>query len=99
MPGGIDGTFLGLTAYNEIESSVSSKIAHDRYEVYVNDDFVGHKTLLNQSEDIIDVNDFLQTQGLSQFSASLKGDRYKINAEGENVKKIADALGIYLQNR
>jgi hypothetical protein len=76
------------------------KMSHDRYDVYVNGEFVGHKTLLTQSEDITDVNDFLQAQGYQQFQANIEGDHYELQVEDEGISsEMKEALQIYLQNR
>ncbi|RSK29467.1 hypothetical protein EJF36_20145 [Bacillus sp. HMF5848] len=78
----------------------TTKLSHDRYEVYVDGDYVGQKTLLNQSDDITDVNDFLKGQGHTAFSGVLDGDHYNIQAQStEEAQQIKDALHIYLQTR
>lgn len=90
--------FFQSFGVRDFDGHSTSKLSHDRYEVYVNGDYVGQKTLLNQIDDITDVNDFLRTHGLSNFKAHLDGDRYDIYA-GREGNKIRDALSIYFQNR
>ncbi|WP_332694928.1 hypothetical protein [Halalkalibacter lacteus] len=77
--------------------SESVKDAHDAYDVYVNDEYVGKKILLTESEGVEDVVGFLKTQGVQNLSADLEGDHYVIRSEdAEHVKHI---LETYLQNR
>ncbi len=89
--------FLGSFMFNEVNSSTNSKLNHDRYDVYVNGEFVGHKLLLTESEEISDVDDFLRVQGYKNFNASIDGDHYEIHAE--NDRELYEALQIYLQSR
>ncbi|MEH7302793.1 hypothetical protein [Neobacillus drentensis] len=81
-----------------LSSDVDSKLNEDRYDVYVNDNFVGHKALKTQGEELSDIDDFLRNQGFNSFSTSLDGDHYTIQAN-EQMDDIANALSIYFQNR
>ncbi|KAA0546179.1 hypothetical protein FZW96_17650 [Bacillus sp. BGMRC 2118] len=90
--------FPGAFIFDEVNSSTDTKLNHDRYDVYVNGEFVGHKTLLTQSETIGDVNDFLQTQGYQKFEAKLDGDHYDVQVD-EDEAAVKEALQIYLQSR
>ncbi len=73
------------------------KEGHEAYDVYVNEEFVGKKVLLTQSEEIDDIVDFLKTQGVKNVSTNLEGDHFVINSEEpENLKQI---LKTYLQIR
>jgi hypothetical protein len=76
----------------------NGKLNEDTYEVYVNEDFVGHKTLKNAGENLSDVDDFLRIQGIHNFSTSLDGDHYFIKSN-DNVEKVKNALSVYFQNR
>jgi hypothetical protein len=78
------------------ESNV--KLNEDQYEVYVNDHFVGHKTLKSQGENLTDIDDFLRNQGIETFSATLNGDHYNIQTN-ENSNEIIAALDVYFNNR
>lgn len=78
------------------ESNV--KLNEDQYEVYVNENFVGHKTLKTQGENITDIDSFLRNQGINTFSTSLDGDHYNIQTS-DNANKIMDALTVYFHNR
>jgi hypothetical protein len=93
-----NGSFGDMFLAN-LTQDANTKIAHDRYDVYVNGDFVGHKTLLTQSEDITDVNDFLLAQGYHHFQYTLDGDHFEIKAEDSTAREMIEALQIYLQTR
>ncbi|OCA86109.1 hypothetical protein A8F94_12815 [Bacillus sp. FJAT-27225] len=70
----------------------------DQYNVFVNDDFVGEKTLKNPGENLSDVDDFIKMQGISDFTTKLDGNRYTIEADS-NVEDIKDTLDVYFKNR
>ncbi len=75
-----------------------TKLEHDRYEVFVNNKLIGHKTLQNQGEQLSDIDDFLKQSGYNDFSAYQEGDHYLINAKGQD-QEIVNALQVYFQNR
>ncbi|MDZ5472759.1 hypothetical protein SM124_13585 [Bacillus sp. 31A1R] len=95
----IQSQFLGAGLANNRDVGDDTKLTEDRYELYVNNEFVGYKTLLNQSDNLKDVNDFLQRQGFQQFTSDLEGDHYNISTESDLVQPIKDALGVYCSNR
>ncbi|WP_456271027.1 hypothetical protein [Bacillus sp. AK031] len=95
--GNADGRFYGFVTNNFI-SAEEGKLNHDRYEVYVNDDFLGNKTLLNQGDKLSDVDDFLKSNGYSTFSSLLEGDHYYIKPY-EQQSEITKALEVYFKNR
>lgn len=73
------------------------KSEHDAYDVYVNEEYIGKKILMTQSEGIEDVGDFLKRQGIEDVSTNLTGDHYVIKTnEAERAKKVINA---YLENR
>ncbi|UII56359.1 hypothetical protein LS684_02410 [Cytobacillus spongiae] len=76
-----------------------SKLAEDQYELYVNEDFIGYKTLYHQLDDLRDVDEFLKRQGIDDFSSKLEGDHYYIDANGENAERVKEVLEVYCQNR
>jgi len=75
------------------------KLNEDRYEVFVNGEFVGHKTLLNQNDSVKDIDDFLKNKGFHSFETNLEGDHYQIHANGEDQGNMKDTLEVYFQNR
>lgn len=79
-----------------IENDYDTKIHEDKYEVYVNGQFVGHKTLKNPGEKLSDIHDFLQKEGITDFSATLEGDHYHIKTNDQNT---TDILSVYFNNR
>ncbi len=88
-----------------IADPTNLKLSHDRYEVYVNGDFVGHKVLLTQSESIDDVAKYLKNNGYQGFSTNLDGDHYYIDVDGRGdnganeADQIKNQLGVYLDIR
>ena len=84
-------------AFNSVETA-DTKLNHDRYEVYVNGDFIGYKTLLTQNEDLEDIPSFLHEQGFQQFQGHEDGDHYEIQTDA-SPDKLKQALHVYLQNR
>lgn len=81
--------------FNDISQS---KLSHDRYDVYVNQDFIGQKYLLTAQESVHDIDDFLMNEGYNNFQSYLDGDHYYIKAV-ENEHDVANVLKVYLQNR
>ncbi|APH06889.1 hypothetical protein A9C19_00320 [Bacillus weihaiensis] len=75
-----------------------SSITHDRYDVYINQDFIGQKYLLTAQESVHDIDEFLKNEGIKEFESYLDGDHYYIKA-GENERRAAEVLKVYLQNR
>ncbi|MHC0037121.1 hypothetical protein [Pseudoneobacillus sp. C159] len=88
---------LGLAITSMDLSGDDSNLNEDRYEIYVNNDFIGYKTLLNASDELRDVDDFIKRQGLKNFQTEQHGDHYHIRTdEVERMKAIID---VYCQNR
>ncbi|WP_062047039.1 hypothetical protein [Bacillus sp. JCM 19034] len=77
----------------------SIKNAHDTYDVYVDEEFIGQKQLLTENDDINDVLDFVEKQGINHVQAHLKGDHYIIEANKEDLEKVKRAISTYLENR
>ncbi len=73
------------------------KNAHDAYDIYVNDEFIGKKLVLTQSEEVGDVVDFLKVQGVQNVSTNLDGDHYVIKTE--DAQRVKDIIAAYLKNR
>lgn len=69
----------------------------DCYEVYVNNDFIGQKKLYNQNEDIFDLEEFLQEQGISGFETKLDGDHFVI-VDASDQPNLKEVLHLYLQS-
>ena len=95
---GVGGGVFPAYALNNANGENQVKLNEDQYDIYVNDDFVGQKSLKNQGEHLSDIDDFLKQQGITDFTASLDGDHYKIRTDGLNAE-ISDALQVYFNNR
>ncbi|WP_079510033.1 hypothetical protein [Mesobacillus jeotgali] len=95
---GIGGGIFPPYAMNNVNDDNQIKLNEDQYDVYVNDDFIGKKSLKNQGEHLSDIDDFLKQQGIKDFTASLDGDHYKIRTDGLNAE-ITNALKVYFNNR
>ncbi|MGM7723551.1 hypothetical protein [Metabacillus sp. Hm71] len=91
---------MGRTRFNMgiFNGPSPTQLSHDRYDVYVNQDFIGQKYLLTAQESVQDIDDFLMNEGYSQFQSYLDGDHYYINTV-KNEQDIANVLKVYLQNR
>jgi hypothetical protein len=83
---------------HEMESDAGIKLNEDQYDIYVNGDLVGQKTLKNAGENLSDIDDFLRNQGIKKFTTSLNGDHYVIQTDQDNTD-ITDALSVYFNNR
>ncbi|GMA60104.1 hypothetical protein NZD89_11030 [Alicyclobacillus fastidiosus] len=71
--------------------------AHGQYSVYLNNQFVGHKTLLRQVESPDDIGSYLERCNIGQFTTDVDGDHYKISATQDSVaRQIRTHLNAYL---
>jgi len=95
---GVGGGVFPAYALNNANGENQVKLNEDQYDIYVNDDFVGQKSLKNQGEHLSDIDDFLKQQGITDFTASQDGDHYKIQTDGLN-EEIREALQVYFNNR
>lgn len=99
----IDGLFDGRNMPFIIDTDSQdghTKLSHDQYEVFVNDDFVGHKTLIGQTEKMDDVSSYLHRCDFNGFEANLEGDHYNISVEDEDLaEQIKGQLEVYLKVR
>ncbi|PTX55160.1 hypothetical protein C8P63_12140 [Melghirimyces profundicolus] len=76
------------------------KRSHDRYEVYVNGKFMGHKVLSSESESPQDVETYLVSMGIHCFTLRVEGDRIRIRTEGKlHEKSVRDHIAAHLKNR
>lgn len=92
-----DGYPFSIVGVN-LDSENNVKLNEDTYEVYVNNEFVGHKTLKSAGEKLSDIEDFLRIQGIHDFSSALSGDHYKIQTSGD-FEHMKEALSVYFNNR
>jgi hypothetical protein len=94
--GNINGVLPFVNA--NFNSDANVKLTEDQYEVFVNGNLVGHKSLKNQGEQLSDIDGFLRSQGINNFTSSLDGDHYQIQTNGQN-DDITNALNVYFNNR
>jgi hypothetical protein len=103
IPFGNENEFLGLPLLfglvNGNDEHDNNKLGHDSYNVYVNDDYIGSKTLVSSVEKIDDVSNYLKKQGCDDFSSRLIGNQYSIHCNTRDSKNIKDTLQVYLNNR
>lgn len=77
-----------------------TKLTEDQYDVFVDDKYVGKKTLYTQNEDFHDVADFLERQGFQNIEIELNGDHIVVHADdAQEAEKMRQALEVYLNNR
>lgn len=77
-----------------------TKLHQDRYEMFVNGDYVGNHTLFAEKEDASDISDYLETQGFHQTEVEVQGDHILIHCKNEEeAERIEKALQVYASNR
>lgn len=81
------------------EEDNQEKLNEDRYELYVNNEYIGDKTLLNHSDSLKDVDDFIKLQGIEDFSTEVEGDHYHILADSHVSSQLKGILSVYCNNR
>lgn len=85
--------------YGGIKELDGVKISNERYQVYVNGDFIGNKDILTQNDDVFDLEKYLTNQGFHDFETKLEGNRFQIKAGKEQSKHMKDTLNVYLHIR
>lgn len=76
-----------------------SKLYHDSYDVYVNNDYVGRKTLMAQTENARDIEKHLKAEGFQNFRTSLQGNQVMIDSSVDEAVDIKRNLHVYLNIR
>lgn len=94
---GFNGFFPILI--NRRDSDGGEKLYHDSYEVYVNKDYVGRKTLIAQNESVKDIENHLRLEGFRNFNTNLSGNQVLINSSTDEAKDIKRNLSVYLSIR
>ncbi|WP_139193152.1 hypothetical protein [Anaerobacillus alkalilacustris] len=96
------GSSVGFPIFfNVVGGDVDSlKLSEDRYDVYVEDNYIGEKSLLAQNEDFHVIGDFLERQGFENVQVDLNGDHIVVHASNnEEAANMIKALKVYLSNR
>ena len=98
---GYNGNISGIPFYSTGDDGKNdSTNNHDSYEVYVNGDYVGNKSLITQGEEISDIDKHLQLQGFKNFDEEVMGNHVDINTEDlVEAKGIKKNLNVYLTIR
>ncbi|TMW72109.1 hypothetical protein [Alteribacter natronophilus] len=77
-----------------------AKLNEDRYELYVNEQYVGDHTLYAEKENAKDIRDFLHHQGFRHVQMEVNGDHIVvISPTHEEAERMENALRVYVQNR
>ncbi|WP_051314961.1 hypothetical protein [Alteribacter aurantiacus] len=77
-----------------------TKLTEDRYEMYVNNHYVGDHTLYTEKEHASEVKDFLHQQGFKNVNMEVNGDHIVvITPSHEEAERMENCLRIYAQNR
>lgn len=74
------------------------KMSNDTFEVFVNDDKVGNKELLTQTDDAEDLNGYLKDNGFNNFKVNVLGNSIVIETN-ERPQKMKEMLSSYLDIR
>ncbi|WP_096437738.1 hypothetical protein [Alteribacter populi] len=77
-----------------------SKLTEDRYELFVNNHYIGDHTLYAEKEDVAGVKDFLHQQGFKHVNIEVNGDHIVvITPTHEEAERMENALRVFVQNR
>lgn len=78
----------------------TAKLSEDRYEVFVEEDYIGDKSMYAQNEDFHAICDFLEKQGFSNVEVELDGDHIVVHTDSHSqANEMRKALEVYLNNR
>ncbi|MFX3623403.1 MAG: hypothetical protein ACE3JP_04990 [Ectobacillus sp.] len=97
-----DGTQQGFGLYPGIYNTVfdyDGKLAHDTYDVYVNEQYIGKKIMANEAEHVADIDDFLRGRGFTRFTSKTIGDHYNICVDESEQQEVASHVESFLNNR
>ncbi|MDG5787398.1 hypothetical protein QA612_07815 [Evansella sp. AB-P1] len=94
------GINFRMLSDDPIDADANTKLSHDSYDVFVNNDYVGKHMLVSQNEDISNVSDFLHQQGFHNVNLEVRGDHIVVASDSpEDANKMHRALEVFLQNR
>jgi len=75
----------------------NQQVHENRYDVYVNQDFIGEKKIHDRKEDIFDLEEFLKEQGIVASTTELDGNHFYITELDQAIEKqVKEALHLYL---
>lgn len=81
-----------------LNNDVTNNLLHDQYNVFVNNDYIGKKVLLTDTEKPSDLEKYLYSQGFTNFKTDINQTDIKIKCN-EDTDKIESILGSYLRNK
>ena len=87
-----------IIASDGMDDNYNLKISSESYEVFVNNDKVGNKILLTQTDNPEDLNDFLKNNGFKDYKLNMSGNRIVIESN-ERPQQMKEILSTYLSTR
>ncbi|BAB05499.1 hypothetical protein P4637_01320 [Halalkalibacterium halodurans] len=82
-----------------IDNTEDVKQAHDSYDFYVGEEYLGKCELMTASEEADDVLSFLEKQGL-RVEGKLDGDHFIVQPiHAKENEKVKRAVEVFLHNR
>ncbi|WP_280771062.1 hypothetical protein [Salipaludibacillus daqingensis] len=77
-----------------------AKMNEDRYEMFVNGEYVGENTLYTDQEDATDILDFLDKQGFHDVQMDVEGDHIMIHCSDKSeAERVEAAIRVFAKNR
>lgn len=99
-PNGFNGIWGFPLIWNGLsEDDYNYKVAHDFYNVYVNNDYIGKKPLISEGERIEDIKSFLKVQGFTNFDSQIIGNNFNITCSEDTKKYVKEVVDVYIHNR
>ncbi|WP_416147835.1 hypothetical protein ACM26V_16535 [Salipaludibacillus sp. HK11] len=85
---------------NSESNAGNAKLNEDRYEMFVNGEFVGEHTLFAEKEEATDISDFLDKQGFHDVQMDVEGDHILIHCANESeANDVESAVKVFIHNR
>lgn len=92
--------YFGLPIFFRNVASDGSKLNEDRYEMFVNGEYIGDHTLFAEKEEATDISDFLDRQGFADVQLDVEGDHILIHCSNESeVNDVEKAVRVFKNNR
>lgn len=84
----------------DISEENDVKLNEDRYELYVNNHFIGSHTMFLQKEDATVISDFLHSQGFKHVNLEVNGDHIIVHTDSqEEAQQMERAIEVFVKNR
>ncbi|PYZ91608.1 hypothetical protein CR194_18415 [Salipaludibacillus keqinensis] len=76
------------------------KLENERYEMFVNGEYIGEHTLYAEKEEATDIGDFLDHQGYHHVQIDVEGDHIMIHCQDKSeADRVEQALRVFIHNR